>query len=130
MKRLLHMTVVSAIAALGAEMAAQESHVFVFERSCDILPGKAAAVTALVLEWCDSTNSRLPDNPASVFQKHLWSSGERSMHLAVRFPGLAAYEARRWSDQTEPIVQFLGRRAAESYDMRSCLMSSTTSCLS
>ena len=42
------------------------------------------------------------------------------MYLSVQFPDLAAYEAWRRSDLTDPVVQSVGRRASESYDMRSC----------
>ena len=90
-----------------------------WERACLLLPGEAGnAGSALAREWRDVINNALPGSPAIAFRKHL--TPNREVRIAVTFPDLAAYQAWRESWATDPVVQSMGRRSSDSYDMPNC----------
>ncbi|MEE2790946.1 MAG: hypothetical protein VX453_04880 [Acidobacteriota bacterium] len=116
---LVIVAVVGIVGAMGMEVAAQEAPTVTWERACPLLPGQAGNVgPALAQEWRDGINNALPGSPAIAFRKHLLPNTE--VHIAVTFPDLAAYQAWRESWATDPIVQSVGRRASDSYDMPNC----------
>ena len=116
---LVIVALVTVVGAMGMDVAAQEAPTVAWERACPLLPGQAGnAGPALAQEWRDGINNALPGSPAIAFRKYLMPS--REVHIAVTFPDLAAYQDWRECWATDPVVQSVGRRAPDSYDMANC----------
>ena len=109
---------VSVVGAMGGEVTAQEAPAFVWERSCDVLPGQAGAAAALVAEWRDAIQRKVPGGIASVLSRHLLPSS--TVHVMVAFPDLTAYQDFHESLTTDADYLAVFARAAESYDLSTC----------
>ena len=109
----------SVIGAMGVEVAAQEAPAFVWERACDVLPGQRGAGSALVAEWRDAIQRKVPGGVAIVLYRH--HVPNRTARMMVAFPDLTAYQAFRESFSTDADYLAVFRRAAESFDLSTCV---------